>query len=173
MQSREIPGFPGYRVFSDGRIWSKPRLDACNHPQGGLFLKTKPDTQGYLQVALALNGRAHFRRVHRLVASAFLPGFKKTDQVNHIDGDKKNNRIENLEACSSRHNIDHRERVVKGRKRWGVFFVKPSRRPRGYWVAKIRVGGKQVLLGSSTSDPEPLYELYRNAYKTLWGRFPW
>ena len=65
------------------------------------------DKHGYCITKLCKNGNCVPRKVHRLVAKAFLPNPNNWPQVNHIDGNKQNNAVENLEWCSAAHNIKH------------------------------------------------------------------
>ena len=68
-------------------------------------LKGAISTKGYRQVALRKEGKTKFKQVHRLVAEAFLGEPNST--VNHINGDKTDNRAKNLEWASHRENIHH------------------------------------------------------------------
>lgn len=85
-----------------------------------------PDTKGYLSVSMSLgHQKAHNIKVHRLVAICFLPippdgTFKKRNKskldgvpyvVNHIDHNKKNNRVDNLEWCDDKHNVNHSSKI--------------------------------------------------------------
>lgn len=104
---RKIPSYPKYEANSDGWIrntWTKQALQQFEN------------VDGYLMVALWQNSRALHRRVHRLVAEAFIgPNPFEGAEVNHIDGNKKNNRASNLEYTTKQENIDHavREGLVK------------------------------------------------------------
>ena len=60
-------------------------------------MKPQKDTKGYLRIQLSLNNHKRTYKVHRLVASAFIPNPDNLPQVNHKDGDKTNNDISNLE----------------------------------------------------------------------------
>lgn len=64
-------------------------------------------TNGYVYQMLNKNGTKKLFRVHRLVASAFLPNPNNLPQVNHKDGNKQNNRADNLEWCEQSYNMKH------------------------------------------------------------------
>lgn len=95
-----------YSVSNLGRI----RRDTASRLYAtGYILKATPSTTtGYPKVGLRRNGRIYYIEVHRLVAKAFL-GMPTNErpQVNHIDGIKHNNRIQNLEWNSSYENVHH------------------------------------------------------------------
>ena len=70
--------------------------------------KTPSDNgNGYLYVSKVTNGKAKHYYVHRLVAATFLENPMNYTEVNHKDGDKKNNNVANLEWCSRGHNVQH------------------------------------------------------------------
>jgi len=108
---KDIKGFEKYyAVTQDGVVYSLPRYLKFNH--GLRLTKLKAIKQnihktGYRHVMLwkDWNGR-HFL-VHRLVANAFIPNPKNKTEVNHIDGDKSNNRANNLEWCTRSENMIH------------------------------------------------------------------
>ena len=94
---KEIKDFENYVVHSDGKIYNKRGKSICEWK----------DNVGYLQVKLFKDGKMYYRRVHRLVAEAFIPNPNNLKQVNHIDGDKTNNDISNLEWCNNKENTKH------------------------------------------------------------------
>lgn len=65
------------------------------------------DNVGYLQVNLMKEGKKYYKRVHRIVAETFIPNPKNLPQVNHKDGNKKNNSVENLEWVDNKNNTIH------------------------------------------------------------------
>lgn len=83
----------GYSVSNKGRCKSKRGI-----------LKPEEHTSGYFRIAFSKYGRFY---VHRLVAEYFLPKEEGKDIVNHKDGNKRNNQVENLEWVSSSENLVH------------------------------------------------------------------
>jgi len=72
------------------------------------YLTATDNGKGYMVVALYKNKKRYFKKIHRLVAEAFIDNPDNKDQVNHIDGNKKNNNYKNLEWCSNQENCIHR-----------------------------------------------------------------
>ena len=110
---RKIPGFGDkYIVSNDGEV----RSLFCGHGTrwkcGEKLLTQRPDFKGYLKVKVRVNGQDKIVFVHRLVALAFLPKVKGKNMVNHKDGDKQNNSVDNLEWCDNSENQLHSFRVL-------------------------------------------------------------
>lgn len=95
-----IPGFEDYFVSSDGHVISYKGRNQR-------FLKMSLLRTGYLRVGLKNNGKLFTKTVHRLVASAFLPNYSDFLCVNHINGIKTDNRVENLEMVNKSQNAKH------------------------------------------------------------------
>lgn len=107
----EVPNFPGYYADTNGNIYSTRK-------QGGYrreptLMNPVPDKDGYLRVNFYRNGKRHYLFVHRVIAKTFIPNIDDLPQVNHIDGDITNNKVENLEWCTMSDNIKHRIEVLK------------------------------------------------------------
>ena len=99
---RSIRGFPNYAVSTEGDVMSWPRP----HGKGGA-LRWSLNTSGYRTVTLVANGKSYTKRVHRLVAEAFLEVCPGRPVVNHKNGDKQANRVDNLEWCTAYENERH------------------------------------------------------------------
>lgn len=105
---RGIAGCEGcYQISSCGRVKSleRPiyRADGSLHRmQSEKILADRVNTYGYHLVLLSNMGATETKCIHRLVAEAFIPNDDGRPQVNHIDGDKANNAVENLEWCTGR-----------------------------------------------------------------------
>lgn len=100
-----------YKVSSFGRVESLARdiyyKNGRVHKNKGRMLKIQKNPKGYAIVVLSKEGRSKTVTVHRLVARAFIKNHSKKSQINHKDGDKANNRVENLEWCTGSENMVH------------------------------------------------------------------
>jgi hypothetical protein len=74
---------------------------------GGSVLKPQNDSHGYSSVSLSKYGKRISKKIHRLVAKAFVPNPAEHMVINHINGDKRNNAVENLEWTTPRANNQH------------------------------------------------------------------
>lgn len=98
---RPVVGYEGlYEVSNYGRVMSMVGRTAKER-------RLVKDNNGYLNVVLSKNGTCKGKKVHRLVAEAFLPNPNNLPQVNHKDEDKTNNAVWNLEWCSMAYNIHY------------------------------------------------------------------
>lgn len=109
---KTIDGYPDYEISNKGRVKSlgndKKRKEK--------ILKGFKIGRGYLQVHLCKDGKIKNYLIHRLVAQAFIPNPNNLLEVNHINEDKTDNRVENLEWCNSQYNNNygtHNERMAK------------------------------------------------------------
>ena len=93
-----------YMVSNLGRVKSLERIDYLGHHRKEKILKPGKTADGYLQVGLWKDGKRKSYHIHRLVANAFIPNPNNLPEVNHIDEDKTNNKVENLEWCNKTYN---------------------------------------------------------------------
>ena len=110
-----------YEVSNLGRIKCLERYVPIPNPKfGTVGYRTYPERikpcvinkQGYRQVTLSKNAKSHTLRVHRLVALAFIPNPLNKPYINHIDGNKTNNCVDNLEWCTASENNWHASLVL-------------------------------------------------------------
>lgn len=110
---KPIPDFEDYGITRDGTVYRLKYPDAGNRAKYKVPHKLSPelDRYGYLKVVLSKNHKAYYRTVHRLVAETYLPNPLNKTQINHKNGDKTDNRMENLEWCTAKENIHHAHRT--------------------------------------------------------------
>jgi hypothetical protein len=126
-------------------------------------MKPSKDNLGYLVVGIRLNNIPKIRRIHQLVAESFLNhkrcGLKLV--INHIDFDKANNKLDNLEIITQRENSNHKH-LKSTSKYVGVSWSES----RNKWIALIYLNGKHKNLGRFIKEIDAS-EAYQKALREL------
>ena len=104
---RDIVGYPNYSISSYGRVYSHKR---------NIILVPFYDNWGYPRVTLNNEYGPCTKSIHKLVANAFIPNIHNKPEINHIDGDKDNNRYDNLEWVTRSENELHAFRTGLNRR---------------------------------------------------------
>ena len=165
---KDVPGYEGlYQVSDQGRVKSVGRIvyysDGRVYNKNSRILSNSNAGGGYTKSTLYMNEKRVILKTHQLVAMAFLNhipcGHKIV--VDHIDNDKKNNKLNNLQLITARENIS-KDKKNKTSKYTGVHWSKQNKK----WVAAIRIDGKQTYLGQSDCELESS-KMYNKALKEL------
>ena len=163
---RDIPGYEGYQVSNLGRVKSLPREIKFGDRfrlSKEIILKPYINIYGYYTVRLNKYNKGKTFTVHQLVAIAFLnhipDGFKVV--VDHINNNKLDNRLENLQLITSRLNSSKDKKDVTS-KHTGVHWSKR----RNKWKASIIYNKKSIHLGTFNSEEEAS-NYYQNALKSI------
>lgn len=113
---KDVIGWEGmYEVTDDGKVFSSK----IRKGGGNLWLKQPLNGCGYHMVNLCKNGKCNLKRVHRLVAEAFIKNPNKYKCVNHKNGIKTDNRVLNLEWCSHAQNNYHAYKIGLKKPKFG------------------------------------------------------
>jgi|JI9StandDraft_1071089.scaffolds.fasta_scaffold102914_2 hypothetical protein len=162
---KDIPGYEGYYQVSDlGRVRGLDRVvhysDGKTRFQKGRILKHHLTKWGYLQCGLTINGIQQFYLVHQLVAIVFMNHKPNGHSlvIDHINGKKDDNILENLQIVTNRHNVSKGKTGTS--KYTGVSWNGKK------WVAQIKVNRKTTYLGVFADETEASLT-YQNALKEL------
>lgn len=131
---KDIIGYEGlYAITKDGKVWSY----SSKH---FIYQKIRKDRR--CQVWLYKHNKAKAPLVHRLVAQAFIPNPENKKEVNHIDADPANNKVENLEWCTAVENMRHARKlglipIIHGERNGKTFLTESDVRE----IRKMRQNG--------------------------------
>ena len=161
---KEIEGYEGvYQVSNHGNVRS------LNYRKTKKVKNLKPqkDKKEYFTVGLCREGRMKWGKIHRLVASAFLPNPDKKPQVNHINGNKSDNRVENLEWATESENQLHAYKtgLKAGSQEWGRTLGKVhGKTPRSQQAERCK---RPVIATHIQSGKETLFESAAEVERTM------
>lgn len=147
----KIKDFPNYGVDTDGNVYSLERRIYRRYAPTTI-LKPRPNNKGYLVVHLYNEYGMCDKLVHRIVAETFIPNIENKPEVNHIDGNKNNNSVDNLEW------VTHTENVQNAIKRGTAYQnLSGNINPRCKKICQYNLDGNLIKIWPSTRAPE--YEL--------------
>lgn len=145
---RDIGGWPGYQVSSLGRVRSVNRTLPDGRAAGGVLLAKSPDSRGYNRVTLRKDGKSSTKRVHVLVAGAFLGDRPQGKQILHKDDDHSRDDAGSLSYGTAKRNVWERTRRERRERRNGrVERKREQRETDGIEVVAYR--GTQVAPGAA------------------------
>jgi len=130
-----ITGFPNYQVSTFGNV---------KNVKSGRILKPSQEGGGYLYVILTDDGERSSKKIHKLVANAFLENPENKSCVDHINHDRKNNHLSNLRWATYSEN--NQNALMKSNNTSGVIGIVWNKNV-NKWIARINVNGVQKSLG--------------------------
>ena len=143
----EIQGYPNYLIYDDGLVFSE---------KSNKFLKShKNKDTGYYLVDLCKNNKKKTFTTHRLVGLHYLDKIEGKDFIDHVDGDKTNNHVNNLRWTTQRENLNNYQKI---RKNNTLGFKNISRFRNGFQFQK-NIYGKKYL------------KRHKNLNELIWYKF--
>lgn len=159
-----------YEISNYGSIRTKDRDGARGYKVKGHVLSKRENSNGYLRCRMNLTGELKEYLVHRLVAEYFIPNPENKAYVNHIDGNKHNNHVENLEWVTKSENEKHAHKIglkhatpLKGEKHGGrIFDWKTIRKIRKEYIKGDKNYGQCALARKYGTSQAHIYNIVNN-----------
>ena len=149
---RQIEGYDNYSVSNLGNV---------RNDKTGRILKSAPNKDGYLSVALCKEGKGKTYKISRLVGFTFLENPDNLPEIDHINRLPYDNRVENLRWCSRENNQRNiPKRIGSSSKYLGVSWYKRDNK----WTASLSINGKRNNLGYFKTEEEA-YAVWCNAVR--------
>lgn len=158
------PDYPFIEVSNLGKIMTVDRTitdkNGVKRLVKGRVLKQRLDKDDYFVVNFSVNGKTVTLKAHRAVATCFIPNPNDYPEVNHIDNDRTNNVVSNLEWCTTQYNIDYK-------KNFGTSATELLGKP----VIAVNLETSDVFwFESQIEAARQLSVFYQNIYKVIKGR---
>lgn len=141
---KKLEKYPRYEVSNMGRI----KATCIRGKKVDKILKQNLKKSGYLHVVLYEGGEHYYRSMHRLIAQTFIPNLNNLPEVNHKDGNKTNNCVENLEWCDRSYNVNHA--YVTGLKHG----LRGKNNPCSKKIVQLDLEGNLIKIWDSSMDIE-------------------
>lgn len=146
---RKIEGYPLYEVSNFGNL----KTFNCKNQGTTKIMKPAKDACGYLRtMLLGTDKKFHTIKVHRIVAKAFITNPENKPQVNHKNGIRHDNQVDNLEWCTASENINHAYQKLNKKRLAGE--LNPAATVTNEQVLKIRSEYKQIVGGKITTKKD-------------------
>lgn len=170
---RDVVGYEGlYQVSNMGRVKSLPR----KHQTREFIFSQHKIGNGYLAVTFTQNNQRKTIKVHKLVVNAFLPIEDGKDEVNHIDENKFNNKLDNLMRCDRFFNVNYGSRTLV------TSYKLRNREDQSKVVLQLNQKGEVIKKFRSVADTSRFYKCFpsyiqrvcvgkRNNYKGMYFKY--
>ena len=139
----EIQGFPNYLIYEDGRVFSK---------KSNKFMKEQTHRLGYKYYYIYKDGKRKKFYTHRLVAIHYIPNPENLKEIDHLNRDKSDNRIENLRWINRSENCLNKDIINTN-----TSGAKNIRKREGRWVYEKTINGKKTHKSFKTLDEAIIY----------------